>query len=618
MSAFSIATVSVSGRLDAKLRAIASVGFTEVEIMEADLVAFDGAPRDIRKLCDDLGLRICCYQPLRDFEGMPEPQRSANFRRAEKKFELMRELGTDLLLICSNVSPASIGGIDRAAADFRELGDLATKHGMRVGYEALAWGRHVSDYRDAWEVVRRADHKAIGLVLDSFHALAKRTPIDAIRAIPGDRIFLVQLADAPDYQLDVLSWSRHFRCFPGQGDLPVADFMRAVEATGYAGPWSLEIFNDQFRAGSTSRVARDGMRALIGLADRRGVARLPAPGRIDGFSFLEFAIDPSTAKNFEPLLHGLGFRKSGRHRTKAVDRWTQGAINLVVNMERSGYAHSHFITHGPGVCVVGLEADAPAAVLARGAALKAEPHVGDVNPGEASVPTIAGVGGGLMSFLPKAGAGGDIWRAEFVETGDAAPEGRLARIDHIAQSMHSDEMLSWLLFYESIFGLQRLQQQEILDPGGLIQSRAVANADESVRIVLNGSSAASTQSARFVNEFFGSGVQHIAFATDDIFGAVAAMRKHGVEFLDIPANYYDDLDARFGMTPETLSAMRANRILYDRDERGEFFQIYTRTFEGRFFFEILQRRDYSGFGAPNAPVRLSAQTRDLPAGMPRV
>ena len=119
-----------------------------------------------------------------------------------------------------------------------------------MGYEALAWGRHVSDHRDAWEIVRRADHPNIGLILDSFHTLAKKCDVNSIRSIPGDKIFIVQLADAPLIDMDLLYWSRHFRNMPGEGDLPVKDFMRAVAATGYGGYLSLEIFNDQFRGGS--------------------------------------------------------------------------------------------------------------------------------------------------------------------------------------------------------------------------------------------------------------------------------------------------------------------------------------------------------------------------------
>src|SRR5215471_13513024 len=179
----SIATVSIGGALDEKLKTIAAAGFDAVEIFENDFTCFNGSARDVAAMCADLGLTICALQPFRDFEGMPAPQRQQAFRRVEKKFDLMEELGTDLLLVCSNVSPASLGGIDRAAADFRELGERAKVRGLRVGFEALAWGKHVSDYRDAWEIVRRADHPNIGIILDSFHILAPRFPLSTIRSI---------------------------------------------------------------------------------------------------------------------------------------------------------------------------------------------------------------------------------------------------------------------------------------------------------------------------------------------------------------------------------------------------------------------------------------------------
>jgi 4-hydroxyphenylpyruvate dioxygenase len=121
----------------------------------------------------DHGLEITLFQPFRDFEGMPEPQR-AGLRSGGA--QVRPDAGTrhELMLVCSNVSPLALGGIDRAAADFRELGERAAKRGLRVGYEALAWGRHINDHRDAWEIVRRADHPNVGLILDSFHTLARR------------------------------------------------------------------------------------------------------------------------------------------------------------------------------------------------------------------------------------------------------------------------------------------------------------------------------------------------------------------------------------------------------------------------------------------------------------
>ena len=602
MADLSIATVSLSGSLDEKLRAIAGAGFDAVEIFENDLLTFNGSPRDVGRLCRDLGLSICAFQPFRDFEGMPEPQRGRNFARAQHKFDLMQELGTDLLLICSNVSPASLGGIDRAAADFRALGELAAPRGLRVGFEALAWGRHVNDYRDAWEIVRRADHKSIGIILDSFHALAPGFPVTAMASIPADKIFLVQLADAPKLGLDVLSWSRHFRCFPGQGDLPVGAFMEAIAATGYAGPLSLEIFNDQFRSGSAVRTATDGLRSLILLEDQLAqspagtpAARLQPRAQSRGVGFVEFAVDEAKAKELSGLFGQLGFRKTGSHRSKDVERWSQGNIELVINCEPDGFAHSHYITHGPGVCAIAIDVDDAGKTMARAEALKAHTFYSPVGPGELEIPAIRGVGGSLLYFLETAGKN---WDTDFEALRSDAATDRLMAVDHISQSMPYDEMLSWLLFYTGILDLQRLPQMEIADPVGLVQSQALINGNQGLRVILNGSSATRTLSSRFINEFFGSGVQHIAFSCTDIFATVADMRARGADFLKIPDNYYDDIEAKYDLDAATMAALRDNQILYDREGDGEFFQIYTHTFDERFFFEIVQRRNYAGLWRP--------------------
>jgi 4-hydroxyphenylpyruvate dioxygenase len=622
MSARSIATVSLSGSLDEKLRATASAGFGAVEIFENDLLSFNGSPRDVGKLCRDLGLEICAFQPFRDFEGMPEPQRTRNFARAERKFDLMQELGTDLLLICSNISPASLGGIDRAAADFRELGERAAVRGLRVGFEALAWGRHVNDYRDAWEIVRRADHTSIGIILDSFHALAPAFPTNAIQSIPADKIFLVQLADAPKLGLDVLSWSRHFRCFPGQGDLPVADFMEAVRTTGYAGPLSLEIFNDQFRAGSAVRTATDGLRSLILLEDQLAesfstapTARLQPKAQSRGVGFIEFAVSEAKAGDLATLLSQLGFRRTGSHRSKDVERWSQGKIELVINCEPDGFAHAHYVTHGPGVCAIAIDVDDAGKTMTRAEALKARTFYSPVGPGELEIPAIRGVGGSLLYFIEQAGKN---WDTDFEALRSDPATDRLSAVDHISQSMPYDEMLSWLLFYTGILDLKRLPQIEIADPVGLVQSQALTNHDHSLRVILNGSSATRTLAARFIHEFFGSGVQHIAFSCGDIFATAADMRARGADFLKIPDNYYDDIEAKYDLDAATMAALRANQILYDREGDGEFFQIYTHAFDERFFFEIVERRNYQGFGAANAAIRLAAQTREArPLNMPR-
>jgi 4-hydroxyphenylpyruvate dioxygenase len=615
-----IATVCLAGTLNEKLEATAAARFKGVEIFENDVLSFDGTPAEVGRRIRELGLEAVTFQPFRDFEGMPEPQRSKAFSRAERKFDLMQELGCDLLLVCSNVSPDSLGGIDRAAADFRALGERAAMRGLRVAFEALAWGRHINDYRDAWEVVRRADHPAAGLVLDSFHVLARGTDLSALRSIPKDRIFLVQMADAPRLDMDYLSRSRHYRCFPGQGDLPVGAFMDALQATGFDGLLSLEIFNDSFRAGSARSVAIDGQRSLLLMLDelrRRtgapvpGLPSLPPRAHCRGIDFIEFAMDEAAAAKFEAALAALGFAKAGVHKSKAVTRWSQRAINLVVNCEKEGFAHSFNITHGSAVCALALNVDDAAATLARAGLLLDQPFRQLVRAGEIYVPAVRGLGGSLVYFVDDKTDLGRHWEIDFDVPGRAAEraDAGLTTIDHVAQSMHYEEMLTWLLFYTSLLDVRKTPVEDVLDPGGIVHSRAVESADGALRLVLNASQSRHTLASRFLSDLFGSGVQHLAFATDDIFATGERLRAGGVELLPIPENYYDDLETRLELPSEALERLRANNVLYDRQGDGEYFQAYTRDFDGGFFFEIVQRRGYAGFGAANAPIRLAAQTR---------
>ncbi|HEX2726575.1 MAG TPA: TIM barrel protein, partial [Beijerinckiaceae bacterium] len=520
-----------------------------------------------------------------------------------------------------------LAGLERAAADFHELGERAAKRGIRVGYEALGWGRHIYDYRDAWEVVRRADHPAIGIVLDSFHIFSRRTDLKPLRSIPREKIFLVQLSDAPWLDMDIMQWSRHFRCFPGQGDFPLADFMAAVADTGYDGPLSLEVFNDEFRAGSPRSVAVDGHRSLIFLLDQlRGQAErltrtlppLPPRSKCLGIEFVEFAVDDESEAELTRFIGALGFRQRGQHKSKAVTHWAQGAINIVINSDNEGFAHSYQLTHGPSVCALCLKVEDAAATLDRAEKLRDVPFRQPVGPGELEVPSVRGLGGSLLYFVDPASELRAIWEVDFDPVAPAAAraDAGLTVVDHVSQSMYYEEMLSWLLFYNSLFDVTKTPQQDISDPGGIVKSQVIQTGDGALRIALNGSQSQHTLSSRFLSEFVGSGVQHIAFATDDIVTTVQRLRANGVEMLPIPENYYDDLEARIDLSPERLDVLRANGILYDRDDGGEFLQAYTQNFQNRFFFEIVERRGYKGFGAVNAPIRLAAQSRLARKPMP--
>jgi 4-hydroxyphenylpyruvate dioxygenase len=614
----SIATVSISGDFAEKLQAIAKAGFDGLEIFEQDFISFDLSPADIREMVQDHGLEIMLFQPFRDFEGLPDgPLRHRSFSRAKRKFDLMNQLGTDLMLVCSSVHPQSVGGIDRCAQDFSELGNIAESFGVRVGYEALAWGRQIDDHRDAWEVVRRADHGSIGLILDSFHTLARGIDPESIRRIPGDKIFFVQLADAPLIEMDLLYWSRHFRNMPGEGDLNLRAFMNAVQATNYDGPISLEIFNDQFRRGNAEMVAKDGHRSLICLMDEvrkeagdgaKDLPHLPPKVKVSDVGFIEFATSSKEKQDFENLFRQLGFRATGRHKSKAVSRWQQGRLNFLLDTEPTGYAAEAVAEHGTTVTDIAFVVEDAAAAHVRALALGAEDFVQVLADGEAEIPTIKGVGHSVIRLLDKQN---DIWKKDFVETGAVADgPAALSHIDHIAQTMNYDEMLSWALFYTTIFDTHKSPLFDVVDPDGIIKSQIIKTENRTLQITLNGSDAPHTRANRFISSVRGPAVQHLAFATDDIFALAEMLQKQDFQILPQTQNYYEDVLARFDLDTDLLEKIRANNILYDEDEDGRFFQLFSKSIDNGLFFEFVERKArYIGFGAPNAPFRLAAQRR---------
>lgn len=626
----SIATVSVSGMLPEKLAAISAARFDGVEIFENDLLQFPGSPRDVRRIADDLGLSIDLFQPFRDFEGVSPAQLQRNLDRAERKFDLMQELGAPLMLVCSNAQPDTSPDRDLIAEQLHALAERAARRGLRVGYEALAWGTQTNRFAQAWDAVQRADHPHLGLILDSFHTLVLKDDWAPIADIPGERIFYVQLADAPWLQLDPLSHSRHYRCFPGQGEFPVVSFVGAVLEAGYSGPMSLEIFNDEFRASPARPTAGDAMRSLLWLEEQvrhlpqqqagpaRGqthgqthrVALLDPPPvpQLTGWSFIEFAADAVTAQRLGDFLAATGFERIGRHRSKAVDLWGQGEVRVVLNREDESFARSYFGLHGPSACAVALgTTDAPAA-LARAEAFGCQRVAGRVGANELTIPAVRAPDGSLVYFFDTHHGGEHGFEADFVL--DAAADGPLgaqARVDHISQVVPVGNLDAWVLFYRAVLGLQPQPSVVMNDPYGVVRSRAVESADKAVRYSLNVSERQNTAAGRSVSQFGGAGVHHIAFRVGDVLATAKALREQGAPMLHIPDNYYDDLEARYGLDAGFLDALRSHHVLYDRSDAGEFLHCYTRPFEDRFYFEFIERRGgYAQYGAVNAPVRLAA------------
>ncbi|EMO8814313.1 sugar phosphate isomerase/epimerase and 4-hydroxyphenylpyruvate domain-containing protein [Klebsiella michiganensis] len=610
----SIATVSISGTLPEKLHAIAAAGYQGVEIFENDLLYYTGTPADIRHLAADLGLKITLFQPFRDFEGASRAQFAANMERARRKFALMHELGCDTLLLCSNVQPDCSADVELQVADLRALAALAEQERITIGYEALAWGTHVNRWHQAWARVKSVDSPALGIVLDSFHVQARGDTLAQLADVPLEKITFVQMADAPLMKMDILEWSRHFRCFPGQGQLPLVEFACDLTRRGYCGPWSLEIFNDSFRASPNGATAKDGYRSLLWLEEqvrqRLPESRAPlfSPAELPlyaGLEFIEFAATPAQAGELGHRLTQLGFAEEGTHRSKRVALWRNGGARVVVNAQPHSWADHFHQRHGVSLCAMALRVSQSAAIVERARALGYATWQGDAGPNESPIPAVCAPDGSLIYLIEM---GDDIYTRDFHLRTDVTPRDDYRGIDHLALGMEADSRDNWIIFFRTVFGFTLEHEQTLPDPYGLVRSLAVRSPQGDIRLALNISQSRATQIARSVACYQGAGLQHAAFACHDLPSTLASLAPVAVNALPIPANYYEDLLARFG-EDVPVNLLKNHQILYDRDgSGGEFLHLYTRPFSaGRFFFELTERRnDYALYGAVNAAVRLSA------------
>jgi len=627
-----IATVCLSGTLKEKMQACAIAGFDGIEIFEQDLVTSALSPEAVRTMASDLGLGLDLYQPFRDFDSVPEELLRDNLRRAEAKFELMSRLGMDTMLVCSNVATAEIDDDDLRASQLAELAQLAGEHGVKVAYEALAWGKYVNDYEHAHRLVEMVDHPNLGTCLDSFHILSRDWDTAPIEKINAEKVFFVQVADAPKLSMDVLSWSRHYRVFPGEGQFELAKFMGHVVRAGYSGPVSLEVFNDVFRQSDVERTAVDAMRSLIWLEEQSAkwldandagaaaasaagasgagrakvtgrrrypmeLATLPKVAEPAGFNFAEVKADDTAS--LEKLLGQLGFEFEGRHRTKDVQLWTMGHARVIINEQAPSHTE-------PAIAALGFDVDSPVISSARAQQLKAPVVPRKVQADEEVFQGIAAPDSTEIFLCQGSPDGTAAWTHEFGD-GVSSVAGTGAVIDHVNLAQpwqHFDEAV---LFYTSALALEPAPFAEVPSPSGLVRSQVMQTTDRAVRLVLNLAPLIQQDDTGQQVGRHKSYQEHIAFAVDDLVGLARAARSRGLEFLEIPANYYEDLAARFSLEPGFLATLKELNLLYDRDASGEFLHFYTATV-GSVFFEMVERRGgYDGYGAPNAPVRHAVQ-----------
>ncbi|MQY22600.1 sugar phosphate isomerase/epimerase and 4-hydroxyphenylpyruvate domain-containing protein [Nocardia macrotermitis] len=624
----SIATVSLSGTLEEKLTAIAAAGFDGFEIFEPDFIGSAFTPAALAARAAELGLSIDLYQPFRDLDSADADQYARNLVRAERKFDLMEQLGCDTILVCSSPLPGAVRDDDLLAAQLHGLAERAHRRGIRVAYEALAWGTHVNTYRHAWNIVAAVGHPALGTCLDSFHILSRGDDPSGIRDIPGEKIFFLQLADAPAMAMDVLQWSRHYRKFPGQGTFDLAAFGAHVHAAGYAGPWSLEIFNDVFRASATGRTAADAHRSLRHLQEQVA-ARIPGstglfvpPPRpaIDGVVSLRVAAGPERAGELRTMLGSIGFGYAGRHREHQLELWRHGELTVAVDASPdTAWTAPALDAPMPVLSQIGIRCPDPDAWEARAVALEVPAHEvelpGAANRfGERAADVVRLRVTAATSIDLRGPASRAAWREAFEpEPRPLALPPLLTGVDHVALAVRPDDWDGIMLRLRSVFGMRPGEGVDIPDSVGQLRSQSLTmTSGKSVsplRISLNmvpGCPAGTDHSSTIRR----GGVSHVAFTCGDIFATAAELAGLGHRRPAISANYYDDLATRFDLDAEMLRQLREFGILYDADGGGEYFQLFTETVGEDLFFEIVQRvGEYRGQGEVNSAVRVAAHLR---------
>ncbi|TFZ05358.1 sugar phosphate isomerase/epimerase [Ramlibacter henchirensis] len=286
LRAFGMDTISLAGPLEAKLEAMAEAGFSQVMLKANDLVGHPGGWKAAVNAVRSSGLRGTGFQVLRDFEGLSGHLHQYKVDIAKAMLEMCAALGCKVLLACSSTSAHASQDLDEIARDLRKLAMLALPHGIRIAYEGLSWGRTVNEFTTAWDVVCRADCPNLGVGLDSFHILAAKTDLQALKELDPAKIFLVQLSDFMWQETrtfeERMATARTYRVFPGEGvhNAQIVEMVLQLDALGYRGDYSFEVFNDDYVQMPLPFVAGRARKSALWLAEDVLRRSLPLPNQL--------------------------------------------------------------------------------------------------------------------------------------------------------------------------------------------------------------------------------------------------------------------------------------------------------------------------------------------------
>ena len=335
------------------------------------------------------------------------------------------------------------------------------------------------------------------------------------------------------------------------------------------------------------------------------------PLGLDGFEFVEFAAPERGL--LEPVFAAMGFTHVARHRSKDVDLWRQGGINLIANYEPKSPAAYFAAEHGPSACGMGFRVHNARAAYDEALARGAEPVETSPAPMELRLPAIRGIGGAIIYLIDRyADKAGDdqlsIYDIDFdyLPGVDRNPVGAGFRlIDHLTHNVYGGRMDHWAKFYERIFNFREIRFFDIKGEYTGLTSRAMTAPDGKIRIPLNEEGkAGGGQIEEYLRAYNGEGIQHIALICDDLTVCIDRLRAAGVPLMaPPPATYYAQLEERLPGHGEPTEELKARGILLDGSTENNdprlLLQIFAQPQIGPVFFEFIQRKKDEGFGEGN-------------------
>ena len=341
------------------------------------------------------------------------------------------------------------------------------------------------------------------------------------------------------------------------------------------------------------------------------------PMGLDGFEFVEFGA--LSRGILEPVFEVAGFTQIARHRSKDVDLWRQGGVNFIINYEPRSTAAYHAEEHGPSACGMAFRVHNAPQAYRRAIELGAQPIDIPTGPMELRLPAICGIGGGPLYLIDRYEDGSAIYDIDFeyLDGVDLHPRGcGLKLIDHLTHNVYRGRMDYWANFYEKFFNFREIRFFDIKGEYTGLQSRAMSAPDGKIRIPLNEESGGRQgQIEEYLMAYNGEGIQHIAFACDDLLATWDLLKARGLPMMAAPpATYYQMLDERLPGHGEPIEELQKRGILLDGStEDGDprlLLQIFSETLIGPIFFEFIQRKRDEGFGEGNFKALFESIERD--------